>query len=131
MGPVLAIAGGEILSPNDICKTPFGPSVVPIPYPNIGVLAIAQPTSVKMLIQGAPVLTVRAKGAISCGDEAGEGGGVISGSVSGEFKPSGSNKAITIEGDAVTDCTTMFTTNAGNAIAAVLEPNQQMVILMR
>ncbi|MBF0529303.1 MAG: DUF4150 domain-containing protein, partial [Deltaproteobacteria bacterium] len=51
-------AGGmDSVTAPDVCKTVVGPSVVPIPYPNIGVPSGANPTAVKLFIVGAHALT--------------------------------------------------------------------------
>ncbi len=68
----------------DVCKTPVGPSIVPIPYPNIGKSSDTTkgPKSVKTdkkmpMVKGAKYST-------STGDEAGVAKGVISSKIKGE-----------------------------------------------
>jgi hypothetical protein len=63
----------------DVCKTPVGSAVVPIPYPNIGMSSdtVSGPTSVTF--DGQMPMTKSAKYSKSTGDEPGTLGGVISG----------------------------------------------------
>ncbi|WP_075188050.1 DUF4150 domain-containing protein [Teredinibacter haidensis] len=77
-------SGGQSIVFPDVCKTPVGPSVVPIPYPNIGMSSDTDkgPKSVKV-DKKMPMV----KGAIyskSTGDEAGVQKGVVSGKTKGE-----------------------------------------------
>jgi len=72
-------SGGMSLVFPDVCKTPIGPSVVPIPYPNLGKSSdtVKGPKSVKTdkkmpMVKGA-------KYSKSTGDEPGSIGGVVSG----------------------------------------------------
>jgi len=62
----------------DVCKTPVGTSVVPIPYPNIGVAADTAkgPKSVK--VDGEMPMVKGAQYSKSSGDEAGVKKGIIS-----------------------------------------------------
>jgi hypothetical protein len=73
----------------DVCRTPVGPSVVPIPYPNIGQLSGAQQVSDGSLggavnVAGHPVILARTSQIpTTTGDEAGTLLGVISNTVAG------------------------------------------------
>ena len=80
--------GGQNFGMPDVCKTPAGPAVVPIPYPNFSMGAIAQPgsTATKVLICGGPAHVVGTTIPISNGDNPGVIGGVISGKVMGPTK---------------------------------------------
>lgn len=77
-------SGGISIVFPDVCKTPVGPSVVPIPYPNIGKASDTSkgPKSVKTdkkmpMVKGAKYST-------STGDEAGVQKGIISSKTKGE-----------------------------------------------
>lgn len=72
----------------DTCKTPVGPAVVPIPYPNIGQVNMANPQTLasKILICGFPAATTNTELMMTQGDEAGVLGGVISGIIMGPGK---------------------------------------------
>jgi ethanolamine transporter EutH len=64
----------------DACKTPVGPVVVPIPYPNMSSNADADPVSTAMtiLICGFPGVVLDTEFVVSQGDDAGVLGGLIS-----------------------------------------------------
>lgn len=77
-------SGGMSIVFPDVCLTPVGPAVVPIPYPNIGKSSDTSkgPKSVKTdkempMVKGAKYST-------STGDEAGTNKGVASGTTKGE-----------------------------------------------
>ncbi len=68
-----------IASAPDVCKTPVGSSVVPIPYPNISQSSSLTKGSKSVKINGNPVALKGSKFATSSGDQAGTAGGVVSG----------------------------------------------------
>lgn len=74
--------GMNIVFP-DVCKTPVGPSIVPIPYPNIGKDSDTSkgPKSVKT--DGEMPMVKGAEFSTSSGDEAGTAKGVVSGTNKG------------------------------------------------
>lgn len=75
--------GGKNIVFPDVCKTPIGPAVVPIPYPNLGQDADTAkgPKSVK--VDGQMPMVKGAEFSTSTGDEAGTAKGVISGTTNG------------------------------------------------
>ncbi len=77
-------SGGMSIVFPDVCKTPVGNAVVPIPYPNVGKSAdtIEGPKSVKT--DGEMPMVKSAKYSKSTGDEAGTSKGVASGKIKGE-----------------------------------------------
>ena len=76
-------SGGKSIVFPDVCKTPVGPSIVPIPYPNTGQSADTTkgPKSVKT--DGAMPMVKGAEYSTSTGDEAGTAKGVASGTNKG------------------------------------------------
>jgi hypothetical protein len=62
----------------DVCKTPVGPSVVPIPYPNIGKSSDTSKGPKTVLTDGEMPMVKEAQYSVSSGDEAGTVKGVIS-----------------------------------------------------
>lgn len=62
----------------DVCKTPVGPVVVPIPYPNIAMAPTAVPSQVKVLVMCMPAHNMTTMTPLSMGDNA----GVLMGAVS-------------------------------------------------
>ena len=84
---VASISSGHTLvsmGPNDICKTPVPPAVVPLPYPNVSMTATPGPgyTS-KTFVTGTPMYTKNSKTALSNGDQPGVAMGIISSKIMG------------------------------------------------
>lgn len=75
-------SGKSIVFP-DVCKMPIGPAIVPIPYPNIGMVSNASkgPQSVKA--DGKMPMVKTAKYSTSTGDEPGVAKGIISSKIKG------------------------------------------------
>jgi hypothetical protein len=80
--------GGTNMGMPDVCKTPVGPAIVPLPYPNISMGATAMPSSaaMKVLIAGGFAHTVGTQIPMSNGDQPGVAGGLISGGIMGPTK---------------------------------------------
>jgi hypothetical protein len=68
----------------DVCKTPVGPSIVPIPYPNIGKASDTSDGPKSVTTDGKMPMVKGAKYSTSTGDEAGSAKGVMSSSTKGE-----------------------------------------------
>jgi uncharacterized Zn-binding protein involved in type VI secretion len=72
-------SGGMSIAFPDVCKTPAGPAVVPIPYPNVGKSADTSGGPATVTIDGKMPMVQGATYSTSTGDEAGTaGGGVVS-----------------------------------------------------
>jgi hypothetical protein len=76
-------SGGKSIVFPDVCKTPIGPSIVPIPYPNLGqaIHTSKGPKSVKT--DGKMPMVKSAKYSTSTGDEPGVAKGIISSKIKG------------------------------------------------
>ncbi len=77
-------SGGTSTVFPDVCKTPVGPSVVPIPYPNIGKASDTRNGPKSVTIDGKMPMVKGAKYSTSSGDEAGTAKGIMSSSTKGE-----------------------------------------------
>lgn len=55
----------------DVCTTPAAPSPIPVPYPNIGMNAMAVPFIPNIMVSMAPAQNMGAKPALTNGDNAG------------------------------------------------------------
>jgi hypothetical protein len=71
----------------DVCWTPMGGSMVAVPYMIIGRLDRAEGTASKYLVNGLPAFTMASRIPTVEGDEAGTGGGLISGVNCGYCRP--------------------------------------------
>ena len=65
--------GGINFAMPDVCKTPVGTAIVPVPYPNIALGATAKPssTATKLLVSGAPGHTIGTEIPFSSGGQPG------------------------------------------------------------
>lgn len=86
MFPVSTKAGGTCFAFPDVCLVPATPSPVPTPFPNTGSCADAQGTVDTVLVENKEVLVETSSLPQSSGDEAGTGGGVVSGTFRGCVK---------------------------------------------
>ena len=75
--------GGSLLYPMDVCQTPTPAGEVLVPCPNDGAPPMAEPGCEKVLICGAPALNKASTIPETNGDQAGVGGGVVSGEFMG------------------------------------------------
>ena len=84
----------------DVCKTPTPVGPVPIPYPNIAQLAMANPATcaLTVLIFNKPAATTMTMIMLSSGDEAGCAGGVISSLFIGPARFTLGSMVVSIEG---------------------------------
>ena len=102
MGQPVAVTDGTAFAFPNICLTPAGSSIVPIPYPSIAQLADAADASSNVTAGGKGVI-LAGKTVVNqtSGDEAGTNGGVISGTQGGKCEfPQGSS-SVTINGKPV------------------------------
>jgi hypothetical protein len=130
--PVLTATGGLTQGMPDTCLVPAPPGPpVPTPFPNIGMPNVAASVTVKVLVMNAPAITIASTLPTSSGDEAGVGGGVVSGMIKGPvgFK-TGSSK-VKFEGKSpvlLTGLTAHNGSNPNDPVGQVLAPSQVKVI---
>ncbi|MDQ0505570.1 DUF4150 domain-containing protein [Xanthobacter agilis] len=62
----------------DVCRTPVGPAIVPIPYPDIALSNTAIPTQTKLCLTCMPAHNLVTQKPLSNGDNAGLGLGMVS-----------------------------------------------------
>jgi len=67
----------------DVCKTPIGPVITPIPYPNIAPTSTAIPNVVNQFIMAMPAHNMMTKIPLSNGNQAGVLMGVVSSLIMG------------------------------------------------
>lgn len=96
--PVTKVSDGTVTAFPDVCKTPIGPSIVPIPYPNIAKSGDLANGSKSVMINGAPVCLSSSEISTSTGDEAGSAKGIGSGTTQGKAFPLNYSFDIQIEG---------------------------------
>ena len=125
------IEKGQVMAMPDVCLTPAPPAPpVPVPYPNIGMTQMSNPTTKKILINGAPALTKASKIQPTNGDQAGVNQGVVSGKIMGPAEFIMGSTKVKIEGNPAVFMGNPTKQNDGNAVGSHLQPSQNKVMIM-
>ena len=133
-GPISTSAAGMCMAMPDVCKTPAPPAPpIPIPYPNIAQLPQASggTLSKKVKILNKPIATQKTEIPMSQGDQAGVGGGVVSGKFGDVCKYTKASGKVIIEGNPAARVLDMTAQNGASANApggSQLAPSQAKVI---
>ena len=114
----------------DVCLTPAGPVVVPIPYPNIAMGPTAIPSQMIVLIEAMPAHNLGTTTPLTNGDNAGVATGVASGLVMGPSRHLTAAFTVLFGGMPATRLTSMSLQNSTNAPGARLVPSQVKVLLL-
>jgi hypothetical protein len=114
----------------DVCLTPAGPVVVPIPYPNIAMGPTAIPNQAVVMIMAMPAHNLGTVTPLTNGDNAGVGTGVASGVVMGPSRHLTGAFTVLFGGMPATRLTSMSLQNSTNAPGARLVPSQPVVLLL-
>jgi hypothetical protein len=114
----------------DVCLTPAGPAVVPIPYPNIAMGPTAIPSQIVVLIMAMPAHNLGTITPLTNGDNAGVAMGVASGTVMGPSRHLTGAFTVLYGGMPATRLTSMSLQNSTNAPGARLVPSQSLVLLL-
>ena len=114
----------------DVCLTPAGPAVVPIPYPNIAMGPTAIPNQTIVLIMAMPAHNLGTIIPLTNGDNAGVAMGVASGTVMGPSRHLTAAFTVLYGGMPATRLTSMSLQNSTNAPGARLVPSQSIVLLL-
>lgn len=80
----LTLGAGQSMALPDVCLTPSGPVVIPVPYPNIADSSVTLPAVNNVLIECMPAVNQMSIGLVSQGDEAGALMGVVSHMIAGQ-----------------------------------------------
>ena len=96
--------------------TPVGPAMPPLPYPTVSDLAGSVGVAKSVRFNGKPVYTMASSQPDCKGDEQGSGGGVRSGTVNGEVRPTSASTSVKVEGKRVVRDGDTCTMNGGNNI---------------
>ena len=98
----------------DVCLTPSGNSVVPIPYPNVARSADADKTAGSVYVNGNAMCHIKSVFKKSTGDQPGRRKGVVSGKIKGEASFVSASGNVFAEGQAVTRALDMMVSNNKN-----------------
>ena len=91
-------SGGTSTVFPDVCKTPMGSAVVPVPYANLGKASDTSKGPTTVTIDGNMPMVKGAQYAMTSGDEPGSAGGVASGSTAGPAEFMGYSFDVKLEG---------------------------------
>ena len=132
MLPVSTKGGGQCFAMPDVCKTPSPAGPVPIPYPNIGMVAQAKKTAKKVKVGNKLVVTKKSEMPRSSGDEAGTLKGVVSQKNMDKVTYKNGSGSVKAEGSPVQHVTAMTGHNGANANipGAQVAPSQTKVLVM-
>jgi hypothetical protein len=124
---------GDCFAFPDVCQTPTPVGPVPIPYPNLASLAMANPgtCSMKVLIVNKPAATIQTMIMLSNGDEAGAAGGVVSGLFIGPCQFKLGSSVVQIEGNPAVYLGSVIgqngAANANMPVGSQISPSQTVV----
>jgi hypothetical protein len=118
----------------DVCLTPAGPVVTPVPYPNVAVSASTAPVVANVLVECTPALNMTSKGLVSMGDEAGVLMGVASHMMSGQTSYDVGCFTIMVGGAQAQRLTSVTGQNCmgvlPNSVGACIAPSQTTVLTL-
>ena len=123
-------AGGVALAMPDVCKTPAGPVVVPLPYPNMALLPMSVGFCPTILFGGAPAHNMMSIVPLTMGDEAGVLGGILSGVFMGPSTCMDGAFTVLLDGAPATRLTSSTLQNEINAPGFCTVPSQTEVLLL-
>ena len=124
--------GGIASTFPDVCKTPAGPSPVPLPYPNIAQLATADDTSDNVLIQNKQTVVTTSVIPRSSGGEPGTLKGVMSNTQLDECRFKRASEKVIVEGKGLVFHTAPTSHNGSNPnmpIGMHTTPSQSKVLI--
>ena len=117
-------SGGTLNTSPDVCLTPMGNSVVPIPYSNSATSKDTANGSTSVFVDGNPIMLKDSIFSKSAGDEPGVAFGVGSGTTGGVAKFTNYSFDVKVEGRNVCRRLDPMTSNNGNTPPApLMQPN--------
>ncbi|MDR1686342.1 MAG: DUF4150 domain-containing protein [Desulfovibrio sp.] len=129
---MLSMGAGTDMSFPDVCLTPAGPAVVPVPYPNTAMSSATAPVVPNVLVECTPALNQTSKGLVSLGDQAGVLMGVASHMMSGQTSYNVGCFTIMIGGAPAQRLTSVTGQNClavmPNSVGACIAPSQTTLL---
>jgi len=123
-------SGGVTIAFPDFCKTPVGPAVVPIPYPNFATSGDTAKGSKKVTCDGNPICLKDSNFSTSVGDEPGVAKGVASSKTKGKAEFINYSMDVKVEGKNVARAFDLMLHNDKNTLPVpVLQ--QPIVVVMK
>ncbi|HET7774415.1 MAG TPA: DUF4150 domain-containing protein [Burkholderiaceae bacterium] len=122
--------GGQDMGFPDVCLTPVGPAVAPIPYPNVAMGPMGVPAAYTVMFGMAPTHNLGTVVPLTNGDNAGVAMGVASGLVMGPSRHLTASFTVLVGGMPATKLTSMSLQNSTNCPGVRLAPSQVKVLLL-
>lgn len=114
----------------DVCLTPMGPVITPVPYPNISTTDMAIPTVPNVLLDGTPAQNLLSWVVFSQGDDTGILGGVASGMDMGPTIPDTGAETVLVNAMPMTRLTSTNIQNMTNCPGMTITPGQFMMLVL-
>lgn len=111
-----------VSSAPDVCKTPSGPAMVPVPYPIVGMCSALSGDAQSVLMTGMTTFTKATKVTTVVGDEPGVGGGVKSSVNKNTCEPIMASTTVEVEGQGLVRHDDQFQMNNGNTVGKMVYP---------
>lgn len=130
--PASSKKGGKCLGVPDVCKTPAAPSPIPVPYPDMGMLANTDKAVDKVVLEKKETVVEDSKVPNTKGDEAGTLKGMVSSTNMSEADFKKYSSKVFAKGKKVVHHTAVTSHNGSNAnmpAGAHLEPSQSKVVI--
>jgi hypothetical protein len=131
---MLSMGPGTDMAFPDVCLTPVGPAVAPVPYPNVAMSAATLPVAPNVLVECTPALNMMSKGLVSMGDEPGVLLGVVSHLEAGQTSYEVGCFTIIVGGAPAQRLTSVTGQNCmgvlPNAVGACIAPSQVTVLTL-
>ncbi len=108
----------------DVCNTPMGPAVVPVPYPNVALKIMAIPSQGTFLVMGMPGHNMTTMIPLTQGDSPGVLLGLMSGTEMAPGKYAAGSTVLIISGVPATMLGAPTMQNGTNAIGVEIAPTQ-------
>jgi hypothetical protein len=123
------MAGMDMGFPN-VCLTPAGPAVAPVPYPSMAQAPMGVPAAYTILFACAPAHDMSTVVPLTMGDAPGVAMGVASGTVMGPSRHLTGAFTVLLSGMPATRLTSMTMQNSTNCVGARIVPSQVKVLLL-
>jgi hypothetical protein len=122
-GPLPAMA----MAFPDVCNTPMGPVVVPIPYPNIAMKIMAIPDQFEFIVMCFPSHDISVIIPLTQGDDAGVLLGEMSGTVMGPCEYMDGSQVLLVGGVPATMLAASTMQNSTDAFGVEVAPTQTVL----
>ncbi len=132
MFPVSTNMAGMAMGMPDVCLVPAPPAPpIPTPFPNMAMHAMANPgtLAIKFMIQGGMAQNLGSMIMMTSGDEAGVGGGIMSGMIMGPSRATVGSMKLLVGGMPAVRLTSMTMQNMTNVPAGLVTAPDQVKIL--